>query len=529
MERITRGPRARNVAVVALGLVLALGAWLRWTSPEQVADLRPRGDALEYEETARSLARGDGYVLIVAGEAFPPTHPFGFPALLAPYLWLADEGFGSGIRVVLACALITITATWLLGAAAGGAASAVLAALLLATNALHVTWSRAVMSDVPATAVTSLLAWWTLRLLDGPPARWGLLLLGIASGLGASIRAPAILLLVPTVSLLAICGWPRRARVVGLLALGLGTVLGLLPTLAYNTVRFGSPLLDGVSFWVAGSHFGSVLVLPSRDAGGQPNHVYYPRLLGGLGSLYPWPIAVLIAGGAALALRRPGPPRRLAILALGFTAAVFAFHVRLVWQWSRYFLLPLPLLLAMGSLTVGRQAPRWLRAAGAALATVGIAIVLQQPHVYAPPDRPTREVAALKTIDAMVEPDAIIVGHTTTILFERLLRQRTDRVLVPIGVDEFQLPIILRRLQPLRSTGASREWLRAQLPRPANAAAVVQRIDALLAEGRPVYYTPMLGMPGPETTGMLPLLMTRFRLRLVGVAGPAPLYRMERR
>ena len=58
-------------ALEAAGLAaaLALGWTLRATTPAAVEDLRPRPDAVEYEEAARHLVRGAG------GSSCWPTRP----------------------------------------------------------------------------------------------------------------------------------------------------------------------------------------------------------------------------------------------------------------------------------------------------------------------------------------------------------------------------------------------------------------------------------------------------------------------
>jgi hypothetical protein len=126
----------RWVRLLALFVALALGLAIRWTTPSQVADLRPRPDALEYEESARNLANGYGYVLRIAGKIYPPRYPFGFPILLVPAVAVAKDTPGIGIWVVLASALAAIVAAWALAGAAAGTASATVAALFLAFRPL---------------------------------------------------------------------------------------------------------------------------------------------------------------------------------------------------------------------------------------------------------------------------------------------------------------------------------------------------------------------------------------------------------
>ena len=61
---------SRNVWIAVM-IALGLGLALRLTAPEQVSDLRPRADALEYDLASGALARGEGYVLPLEGHAYP--------------------------------------------------------------------------------------------------------------------------------------------------------------------------------------------------------------------------------------------------------------------------------------------------------------------------------------------------------------------------------------------------------------------------------------------------------------------------
>ena len=119
-------------ALEAAGLAaaLVLGWSLRATTPDAVEDLRPRPDAVEYEEAARSLVRGDGYWLVIAGERHPPRYPVGTSALIAPALLALGDEPGTGVAAVRAAAAAGIGATWALGRATGGPVAALGAALL---------------------------------------------------------------------------------------------------------------------------------------------------------------------------------------------------------------------------------------------------------------------------------------------------------------------------------------------------------------------------------------------------------------
>src|SRR5262245_59868404 len=147
----------RWFAFAGLAVALALGLALRAVAPATIEDLRPRPDALEYEEAARNILAGRGYSLVIEGSPYSPRYPFGFSLLLVPVFWLWDAGPGSGVVLVLACALATIAAAWRLSRDAAGPFAGSVAAVLVAASPVHVRWSRVVMSDVPAACATTWL------------------------------------------------------------------------------------------------------------------------------------------------------------------------------------------------------------------------------------------------------------------------------------------------------------------------------------------------------------------------------------
>jgi hypothetical protein len=138
-------------------------------------------------------------------------------------------------------------------------------------------------------------------------------------------------------------------------------------------------------------------------------------------------------------------------------------------------------------------------------------------------------VDTLRALDTRVEGDAIVIAHANVIVFERVMRRRAERVLAPIGIDEFQLPNALADVPRLRTTGAPRDWLRPPLPRPTAPAAVERRVLGLLAERRPVYFVPTLAAKTGAVRAMQKLLAERFRLRRMGAAGPGSFQRVEHR
>jgi 4-amino-4-deoxy-L-arabinose transferase-like glycosyltransferase len=514
--------RREGTAALGLAAVLALAAGIGWLPPEHAGDLRPRADALEYEETARNLAEGKGYWLFVAGEQYPPQHSFGFPLLLAPVLYFGDETPGAGVLVVLACALVTVAATWSLARTAGGPVAALAAALIVALSPLHVRSSQMVMSDVPAAAAMTVLAAWMVRLLGRPSRAPDWILLGAGMGLAATIRLPCVFVLIPAAASLLLNGAGRRH----LFALGAGALLGLLPLFAYDLSVFGSPLRTGFDYWWPRTpFFGLDFALRAPHGGGsEPNLLAYARTLAGGGGFYSWPIAVLALAGTVAGLRLPGAPRTVVVFALVSVLVTVVFHGVYFWQAERFILPALPLCATMAALPLaGRGRARW---AAVGLATLALIILTRAPEPFGPPHKVFHEPATLRAIDRAVEPNAVILVRTNAYFFERLLRRNgADRIWVPLGLCDRRFTILWNGIRPYAQRGDGRwmvdvfgEWNEAQTE---------AALRALLADGRPVYLSRLLAFQVPFLGNLQQLLTTRFALEDVHGVGPWPLFRVR--
>jgi 4-amino-4-deoxy-L-arabinose transferase-like glycosyltransferase len=509
------------VAGAGLGLALLVGATVRWTLPAQVEDLRPRPDALEYEEATRNLLAGEGYCLVFDGGRYPPRYPPGFSLLLVPAVWSTGGAYGSGIWTVLAAALVGIAALWALALVTSGPAAAAAAALLLAVAPLHVRWSRAVMADVPATTLTTLLVLGALACLRRRASWTGWLALGALAGIGVLLRPTCLLVAAPLAAATLAQGGGARLALQRLGAFAGGVSVGILPATLYGLTRFGSPVASGYGYWVLADFFDwSYAMGHPIGGGGESNLVAYARLLVGQGSLYPWPIAALALAGCGIGLARPGPARWLTATTVGVVAALLGGYLPFFWQWDRFLLPALPLLLALAVMPLGRSAPRPVRLLGAVLAGLAIAGAVRAPGAWAPPDRPLDEVAALRAIAARVEPDAALVARSNALLVSRLFYAGTDRAWVPIGRCEHRQRIAQLRRQPYAPARDPRRWILDETN-------VADTVGRLLAVGRPVYFTSMLGQQDPGVAQLQAQLATRFRLDPVALNAPTDLVRVR--
>jgi 4-amino-4-deoxy-L-arabinose transferase-like glycosyltransferase len=524
-ERSNADSPGETWAWFALGVALVLAALVRWTLPVEIEDLRPRPDALEYEEAARNLVTGEGYSLVLDGGRYPPRYPPGFSLLLAPAMWLTGGEFGAGVWVVLVCALGGVAAVWALGLMTGGPASATAAVFLLALAPLHVRWSRAVMSDVPAATATTLLVLGGILCVRRDARSFAWLALGAAAGLAALLRPTCTLLATP----LGIATLATREPGRRLLAFGTGLVVGLVPTALYGLLRFGSPLASGYGYWVPAEFFGWSNAVNGPAGGGTTgNLAFYLRQLAGASTLYPWPVALLGAAGLALALRGHGPARMLAWLTLATTALLLAIYVPFFWQADRFLLLALPLVTVLAALPVGTAAPRGLRLAGVGL--VGIAVVgaWLTPGAFAPPDGPLGEVASLRAISERVERNAVLIGRSTVMPVARLFHDGTDRVWVPLDRCEHRALIRQLGLEPY-APAAPQNWVWDAISPRFDPAIVEGVVHVLLASGRPVYFAPLLLFEAPFGEQFTTILHRRFVLEAVPTSTPTGLMQISAR
>lgn len=481
---------SRAARVLLLGAVLVLALMLRWTERAQVEDLRPWPDAIEYEEAARSLVEGRGYLLWVGAEAYPPRYPPGMSLLIAASLPLVGSAPGAGIWVVLVSALATVAGTYALGRAVAGFACGLIAALLVATSPLHVQWSRAVMSDVPASAAVVWLAFGLLVVLRRGAGTMPLFALGVAAGLAGSIRYAVVLSVVPAACAVLLLLGPKtrasRVRWVG--ALVAGTLVGVLPLLGVHRALFGSALRDGYAYWVERDLGAVAYVLSPRASGAPSNAWFYGRLLVGHGPLYPVPAFLLLVLGAWCAARATRLERAVGAFAALVLALLLALHLPFFWQWDRFLLPALPLLALVMALPCAPAAPRRLRVAGGVLVAAALLAVASRPDAFSPPNPPAYDVATLRRIAAIAEPDAALLARSNPFFAARTWRGATDRVWVPLLADAHTLEIARGRLAPVRRDDARGDgWIRPAVRMPFRVARALATVEELCREGRPVY------------------------------------------
>jgi 4-amino-4-deoxy-L-arabinose transferase-like glycosyltransferase len=159
-------------------------------------------------------------------------HWFDYPTLLmyvmAPFqAWQSQPSYVSARIVVIVLAVGAVAASWWLGRRSYGLAAGAVAAVAVAVETTHVTYSRMAVTDVPLTLGVAV----SLGLL----VTGRIELAGLAAGIATSFKYPGVFLLVP----LVLVGWRQWRRTLVAVAL---SAVAFAATSPYFLVHFGSAL-----------------------------------------------------------------------------------------------------------------------------------------------------------------------------------------------------------------------------------------------------------------------------------------------
>ena len=312
--------RSGKAGQAALAAILALAAALRLVGIEYGL---PFGALLNPDEQ-NIVPRAWG---MVHGAGADP-HWFDYPSLvlyvLAPFqAWQDEPSYLTARLVVAAFGVAAVAAAWSLGHAAYGRAAGVVAAAAVAVETIGVAYSHMAVTDVPMTALLAA----SLALAVGGRLE----LAGLAAGLAAGAKYPAVFLAVP----LVVAGWGRWRR----LALSLAAaVAAFLATSPYVLVHPHQAWSDATRVqrlaregWLGFEHDSWALLS------------FTGKLWDGLG-----PALAVAVLGLALALRRRS---RADLILAAFVAAYVIDLLTLRAHFDRYVL---PLVPALAALA-GRQ------------------------------------------------------------------------------------------------------------------------------------------------------------------------------
>jgi len=320
----------------------------------------------------------------------------------------ADPGllFLPARLLIALCGVACVWLTWSIGRRLGGARLGLIAAALLAVNALHIGYSQVIRTDVQASVFMLLCTRAAIAILqDG--RRRDLLMAGFWAGFACATKWPAVLVLVnPLVASLSRAGW--RPRAVG------GAALLLMIALA--TLLFASPflLLD----------YPMVL----HDLAGEARPIHPGATGGGLFANLGWYLGDPIAGSlgvAGLALTIVGlvlsawRDRAMRFAVLPGFFLLFLVIVAQPLRWERWAVPLMPFLAILIAYAVCRlldalraRRPGWRLAPGEAVVT----LLLIAPMVQAAEAR-----TAERMNDTRQRASAWVRGHVPpgrTILIE---------------------------------------------------------------------------------------------------------------
>jgi 4-amino-4-deoxy-L-arabinose transferase-like glycosyltransferase len=208
-----------RVEAATLGVLLGLAAVLRLVGIEYGL---PFGGLLNPDEQnivprAWAIVHGAG----------PDPQWFDYPTLviyvLAPFqAWQGEPSYLTARLIVAVLGVGAVAAAWWLGRAAYGRTAGLVAGAAVAVETIGVAYSHMAVTDVPMTALIAV----SLALAITGRLEWA----GVAAGLAASAKYPAVFLFVP----LVVAGWGRWRRVAVSVALA---ALAFLATSPYVLVH----------------------------------------------------------------------------------------------------------------------------------------------------------------------------------------------------------------------------------------------------------------------------------------------------
>jgi len=403
---------------------------------------------------------------MVHGGGLDP-HWFDYPSLvlyvLAPFqAWQGEPSYLTARLVIAAFGVGGVAAAWWLGRAAYGRTAGVVAAAVVAVETIGIAYSHMAVTDIPMTVLITV----SLALAVTGRLAWA----GVAAGLAASAKYPAVFLVVP----LVVAGWRQWRRLA--ISLGLAVVAFVAtspyvlvhPRQAWNDAsRVQRLARDG---WLGFEHDSWALFS------------FTGKLWGGLG-----PVLVIAVVGLVLALRRRS---RADLILASFVLVYLADLLTIRAHFDRYVLPLVPPLAVLA----GRQR---------SLAPITLALLIV-PLVWAIGD----DVRLTRT-DTRVVAQHWIVGHLPP-----HASVAADSSTPPIGrrVLDLQLPGPGRPYDPNRDvarlrregigyvfvTGAVADRVlaaRNRYPREA------RFYDELRTQARTVYHVqPGHGLTGPWVT-----------------------------
>ena len=215
-------------------------------------DLGPHPDATEYFAQAKALQR-DGWPSIQIGyEKLPSRYPFGYPALMFPWLKILPEADAvlAPFRTSQTMGVSLLLAVFGFYAYLAMPLTGGVAVLFLATLPGFFTFCRSSLSEVSASLLI-ILAFMFAYLGIKEERRWKIYLSAVFLGLSLNIRIQSLFFapLLLAMALFPLGGMSWR-WFLHCAAIPVVFVLAASPMLILNTIQFHSPLTTGYDLWV---------------------------------------------------------------------------------------------------------------------------------------------------------------------------------------------------------------------------------------------------------------------------------------
>jgi hypothetical protein len=205
------------------------------------------------------------------------------------------------------------------------------------------------------------------------------------------------------------------------------------------------------------------------------------------------------------------------VLALGFLALLGGLHVMFFWQGTRFLVPVLPPLLALAAVPFGSEARPVVRSVALIFGGAALLTIVWTPGSF---ERPQvfREPETLREIDRRVEPNAVVLVRTNEHFFRLLLRRPgTDRIWVPLGLNDHQLAVRWFHVRPYDVAPTGGDWINHALSETFSPDAVEQVIRGALQAGRPVYVSTLLTYQVPFMTQLVATVSKRFRVEPIAM------------
>jgi hypothetical protein len=220
-------------------------------SKTTLLDLAPHPDATEYFAQAKALQR-DGWPSIQIGyEKLPSRYPFGYPALMVPWLKILPEADAvlAPFRTSQMMGLFLLLAVFAFYGYLAMPLTGGFAVLLLATLPAFFTFCRSSLSEVSA-CLLIVLAFMFAYMGVKEEWRWKIYLSAVLLGLSLNIRIQSLFF---GPLLLAMAVFPMKGMFwrwfLHCAAIPVVFVLAASPMLVLNTIQFHSPFKTGYDLW----------------------------------------------------------------------------------------------------------------------------------------------------------------------------------------------------------------------------------------------------------------------------------------